>query len=363
MICAFIQIVSSIFDMFPEFLNMEGQIANINMPRRVTQQRELQSAFGIADGGKSSRRSGTNAAKGKKKGKKGSDEDDDKDDSDPSSSDKETDGDQEHDNDEDGEEAEERADLCTSRLLRKERLQKDAARIDSLRMEVLDAQKIFNGATKLTSVKRNNLYEPWSRQSSISTGVGDNVFRGQNLVPFHTYEWSAATGGTRARRLRILACIAIMEQTIINAYRIGLLDDSSGGAAAIRLAIEDNTENYRVARPISRKKQKQKGGGLEGIDKVMQLAPEHVNLTWPDQIDVAALSQVDFKLEVELGSQKRDFLLVHQTRQAQNIIDLVQRSRIAWKDITGVAEARERPPPRPEVQAALEALIKVSIFA
>ncbi|KAG2335413.1 hypothetical protein BDR05DRAFT_1006837 [Suillus weaverae] len=149
-----------------------------------------------------------------------------------------------------------------------------------------------------------------------------------------------------------------MEQTIINAYRIGLLDDSSGGAAAIRFAIEDNTENYRVARPISRKKQKQKGRGLEGIEKVTQLAPEHVNLTWPDQIDVAAVSQVDFKLEVELGSQKRDLLLVHQTRQAQNIIDLVQRSRIAWEDITGVAEARERPPLRPEVQGALEALIK-----
>jgi hypothetical protein len=95
----------------------------------------------------------------------------------------------------------------------------------------------------------------------------------------------------------------------------------------------------------------------------MQRAPEHVNLTWSDQIDVATVSQVDFKLEVELGSQKRDFLLVHQTRQAQNIIDLVQHSRIAWKDITGVAEARQHPPPRPEVQGALEALIKVSIFA
>jgi len=324
---------------------MEGQIANINMPCRVTQQQELQSAFGIADGGKSSRRSGTNAAKGKKKGKKSSDEDDDKDDSDPSTSDKETDGGQEHGNDEDGEEAEEGTDLCMSQLLRKECLQKDAARIDSLCVEVLDAQKLFNGATKLTSVKHNNLYKPWSRQSSISTGVGDNIFRGQNLVTFHTYEWSAATGGTQACHLRILACIAIMEQTIINVYRIGLLDDSSGGAAAIRLAIEDNTESYQVAHPISRKKQKQKGGGLQGIEKFTQLVPEHVNLTWPDQIDVATVSQVDFKLEVELGSQKRDFLLVHQTHQAQNIIDLVQHSCIAWKDITGIAEARQCPPP------------------
>ncbi|KAG1818592.1 uncharacterized protein BJ212DRAFT_1479593 [Suillus subaureus] len=260
-----------------------------------------------------------------KKGKKGSDEDGDKDDSSPSSSDKETDSNQEHDNNEDGEEAEEGTNLCTLWLLWKEHLQKDAAHIDSLHVEVLNAQKLFNGAMKLTSIKHNTL--------------------GQNFVPFYTYEWSAATGGTRACCLHILACIAIMEQTIINTYQIGLLDDSSGGAAAICLTIKDNTKNYRVACPILRKKQKQKGRGLEGIKKVTQLVPEHVNLTWPDQIDIAAISQVDFKLEVKLGSQKHD-LLVH--------------SCIAWEDITGVAETHKCPPPPlcPEVQGVLEVLIK-----
>ncbi|KAG2063580.1 hypothetical protein BDR04DRAFT_1123162, partial [Suillus decipiens] len=108
------EIVSLIFEMFPEFLNMEGQITNINMAQRVTQQRELQLAFGIADDGKNSRRRGTNAVQGKRKGKGGSDGADDKINSSSSSSDKETDGDQEH-HDEDDEEAREGTDFRTSR--------------------------------------------------------------------------------------------------------------------------------------------------------------------------------------------------------------------------------------------------------
>ncbi|KAG2744672.1 hypothetical protein P692DRAFT_20877622 [Suillus brevipes Sb2] len=147
---------------------------------RVTQQRELQSAFGIVDGGKSSRRSGTNGAKGKKKGKKGSNEDGDKDDSSPSLSDKETDSDQEHDNNEDGEETEEGTNLCTSQLLRKERLQKDVAHIDSLHVEILDAQKLFSGAMKLTSV---GVLEALIKQLSINAHHRRQSLKGKKF-PF-----------------------------------------------------------------------------------------------------------------------------------------------------------------------------------
>ncbi|KAG2351256.1 hypothetical protein BDR07DRAFT_1386325 [Suillus spraguei] len=283
------EIISLIFEMFPEFLNMEGQIANINIPY----------------GGQNSGKAGTNSTKGKKKAKKDGDEDEDEDAGEPPSSDQETD--------------------------------------ESLRMEALDAQKLLNSGTKLTSVKLNNLYEPWSRQSSIPMGVGTKAFRGQNLITFHTHEWSVVTGGAWAHRLRILACSAIMEQTIISMYRIGLLDYINGGAAAIRLAIEDNTERYRVPCPLSRKKQKLKSQVLGATDQAVQLVSGHMNLTWPDQI-VAAVLQIDFKLEVELESQACNSLLVHQTCQAQKIIDLVQNSRIAWVDTTSTVEAREHPP-------------------
>jgi hypothetical protein len=341
----FMQIISSIFEMFPEFLNMEGQLANINIPRRVTKQRELQMVFGIADDGKERKRS---AQKGKKRGKKSDDEDDDDDDDD-----KETDDELEH---------EEGGEGTDSRTHRKERLrQKEQARIDNLRAEAVDAQKILNSGTKLTSVKHYNLYQPRSRESSISTDAVDQAFRGQNLISFHTYEWSATTSGSRARRMRVLACIAILEQTVINAYRIGLLDDDRGGAAAIRLAIQDNTEKYRVVRPTSRKKLSKLT--LEGAGTAVQLTPDHVNLTWPDHIHDVVVPQVDFDLEVELRSHKRDFLRVSQAHQAQNIINLVQNSRIAWEDTTGVVELRDCPPLRPQVQDALEVLIKVSRIA
>ncbi|KAG1837976.1 hypothetical protein DFJ58DRAFT_734071 [Suillus subalutaceus] len=71
------EIISSIFEMFPEFLHMEGQLVNINISCRVTKQQELQMVFGIADHGKESKCS---MQKGKKKGKKNDDDDDDDDD-------------------------------------------------------------------------------------------------------------------------------------------------------------------------------------------------------------------------------------------------------------------------------------------
>jgi hypothetical protein len=158
--------------------------------------------FGIVDDGKERKCS---AQKGKKRGKKSDDEDDNDDDDD-----KETDDELEHEEGSEGTDSQSHQKECL--------WQKEQAHIDNLHAEAVDVQKILNSGTKLTSVKHYNLYQPRSCKSSISTDAVDQAFRGQILISFHTYEWSTTTSGSRACRMRVLACIAILEQTVINAY-------------------------------------------------------------------------------------------------------------------------------------------------
>jgi hypothetical protein len=339
------QIHHLFFSMFAECINMERQLAKINMPTRITNQQQLMAAFGLGDTSKGSK------SKKKKKATKAQQDrqqEDDWENSSPlSSSGESSDAD---DSDEDNGSNDEHYERRV--LARK----KEKRRKEDLRMEALDAQKILNGGTKLNSFQTRELYQPWTRQSKISSDATEDAFRGIRLIQFHTFEWSVKSVASRARAMRLMACMVITEQAVINAYRPELLGDLTGGAAAIRFALEENTTPYRVAF---------RGGKRQMTltdDKV--LSPRLVNFTWPDglEIDRHALTKIThiFDLGFELAAHKRDIMCLGQSHQLQAIINAVQKSTIAWEDTTGAVSVQERPPLRPEVQYALENLVKVS---
>ncbi|KAG1799240.1 uncharacterized protein HD556DRAFT_1305486 [Suillus plorans] len=118
-----------------------------------------------------------------------------------------------------------------------------------------------------------------------------------------------------------------------------MLGDLTGGAAAIRFALEESTTPYRVAFC---------GGKRQMIlTNVKVLSPCLVNFTWPDglEIDRHALTKIKhtFDLGFELAAHKRDIMCLGQSHQLQAIINAVQK---------------KHPPLRPEVQYALENLVK-----
>jgi hypothetical protein len=320
--------------MFAEYINMESQLAKINMPQRITNQQQLMATFGLADTPK--------GTKGKKKKKV-----DDWEDSSPLLSSEES-SDADNSEEEDGsndEHVENRA------LARKE----ERRRKESLNMEALDAQKILSGGAKVKVSQTRELYQPWTRQSKISSDAPMDAFRGMKLIQFHTFEWSIKSTASRAHAMRLMACMVIAEQAVINSYRPELLGDLAGGATAIRLALEENTASYRVAF---------RGGKRQmTLDNTKPPSRRLVNFTWPDglEIDRHALTKVEhsFDLSFELAAHKRDVMCLGQSHQLQSIINAVQKSPIAWEDTTGTVNVQERPKLRPEVQLTLEKLVKV----
>lgn len=341
---AVIEIHRSFFSMFAEYINMERQLSKINMPRRITNQQQLMATFGLVDTSNGSK--GKNRKKATKAQQDRQQEDDWEDSSPLLSSEESSDADDsdEDDGSNDDDRAEHRA------LARK----KDRRRKEDLRAEALDAQKILNGGTKFTTLQTRELYHPWTRQSKISTDATADTFRGMRLIQFHTFEWSIKSGASRARAMRLMACMVIAEQAVINAYMPKLLGDLAGGAAAIRFALEENTASYRVAFH---------GGKRQTtLTNVKASSQRLVNFTWPDGLEVNrhALTKAghSFDLGFELAAHKRDVMCLGQSHQLQAIIDAVQKSPIAWEDTTGTVNVQERPPLRPEVQHALENLVK-----
>lgn len=331
--------------MFAEYINMERQLSKIYMPPRITNQQKLMATFGLGDTSKGSK--GNNRKKVTKAQRDRQQEDDWEDSSPLLSSEESSDvGGSDEDNGSNDECTDNRALAC-----RKER-----RRREELHAEAVDAQKILNGGTKLTTLQTHELYQPWTRQSKFSSDATTDAFRGMRLIQFHTFEWSMKSAASRARAMRLMACMAIAEQAVINAYRPKLLRDLAGGATAVRIALEENTSSYRVAFH---------GGKRQTtITSVKASSPRLVGFTWPDglEVDRHALTEANlsFDMSFELAAHKRDIMCLGQSYQLQAIIDAVQRSPIAWEDTTGAVNVQERPPLRPSVQHALENLVKVS---
>lgn len=333
--------------MFAEYINMERQLSKINMPRRITNQQQLMAIFGLGDTSKGAGGKGKNRKKVTKARQDRQQEDDWEDSSPLLSTEESSDADDsDKDDGSDDKNAEHRD------LVRKE----ERRRKEDLHAEALDAQKILNGGTKFTTLQAREFYQPWTRQSKISGDAIADTFRGMSLIQFHTFEWSIKSVASRARATRLMACMLIAEQAVINAYRPKLIGDLAGGAAAIRVALEENTASYRVAF----------NGGKRHVapTDVKASSPRLVNFTWPDglKVDRHALTkvQLSFDLGFELAAHKRDVMCLGQSHQLQAIIDVVQKSPIAWEDTTGVINVQERPPLRSEVRHALENLVKVS---
>jgi hypothetical protein len=328
--------------MFAEYINVERQLAKINMPRRITNQQQLLAAFGLGDSPKGSK--GKKKKKATKAQQYHEEEDDWEDSSLLSSEESSDDGDQD-----DGSHDEHAEHRVTAH-------EEERRRRQDLYIEALDAQKILNGGTKVNTLQIRDLYQPWTRQSKISSDATEDTFRGMKLIQFHTFEWSMKSVASRSRAMRLMACMVIAEQAVINAYRPELLEDSAGGAAAIRFALEENTASYRVAFPGGKRR--------TTLANAKASNPHLVNLIWPDGLAVnqRALTKAEhsFDLGFELAAHKRDVMRSRQSHQVQAIVNTVQKSPIAWEDTTGAVNVQERPPLRPEVQRALENLVKVS---
>ncbi|KAG2145267.1 hypothetical protein DEU56DRAFT_754125 [Suillus clintonianus] len=274
---------------------------------RITNQQQLMATFGIGDTSK-----GKNRKKATKAQQDRQREDDWEDSSPLLSSEESSDMD---DSDEDYGSNDERAEHRALAHKKERRHRED------LHAEALDAQKILNGGTKLTTLKTCELYQPWTRQSKISSDATADTFRGMRLIQFHTFEWSIKSVASRQ------SCVGICEE-------VPLQSDSLWRRIPPHIVL-----HFMVAS-----------------------SPRLVNFTWPDglEVDQRALTEVErsFDLGSELAAHKRDVMCLGQSYQLQAIIDTVQKSQIAWEDTTGAVNIQKQPPLRPLVQHALENMVK-----
>ncbi|KAG1806220.1 uncharacterized protein BJ212DRAFT_1485981 [Suillus subaureus] len=273
------------------------------MPQCITNQQQLLATFGLGDSPMGN--------KGKKKKKSSDADDDDKDDG-------------SHD-----EHAEHRATAHEE----ERRCRQD------LYIEALDTQKILNGRTKVNILQARNLYQPWTHQSKISSDATEGTFQGMRLIQFHTFELLIKLVASHSRAMHLMACMVIAEQAVINAYRPELLEDLAGEAAVIRFALEENTALYHVVFPGAKRQ--------TTLTNTKALIPHLVNFTWLDGLAVNqhVLTKVEhsFDLGFESAAHKHDVMRSRQSNQ---------------EDTTGAVNVQEQPLLRPEVQRALENLVK-----
>lgn len=328
---------------------MEALLDTVSVPPRLLVQNDLLKTFGLPTGAdKRSARSTT--VKGKEKETKS--DGDDGDDQRVGDDNKQMDDD---DDDSSGEDDD--VDVMANKRTRAERTEKRAqnkiasVRLESLRVEALEAYRIVNNSAKLSDALPPQLHTAWIRKSKLTTDAVANTFRGQNMLKWHTWEWATTAGPSRSRTLRLIVCNVIAEHTVIQGYRPRLLADVNGGACFIRNLIDSNTKSYRI-------KLKQTGLQQTTLDQIHS-PQERLSLSWPDGIKVTQATVKRFSLDEELSSYNANVTKVQQQQQLQRIIQVVESQRIAWQDTTNTVNSHDKPPIVANVQSALESLIQV----
>jgi len=229
------------------------------------------------------------------------------------------------------------------------------ARKASLIQEAFAAASLLNNSPKVSKAIKPQIHEPWTRRSIISTDAPNDLFRGQKLVEYHTWEWSSSITSSRMREMRIVAFSAIAEHTALLRYRIQLLSDPEGGACFLRSTIERNTECHRISRLKSTPRQtklgqppaKQSGTSV------------YVKLNWPDEIKTPKCLTTGLDLKVELRRYSATHLHCQQRVELQKAINTIESLRIAWLDTTSVPNACDSPPISVDVNRSLRKLSKV----
>ena len=341
-----------IFEQYGAFLDMEVRISKISILKRETKQAALCAAFNLTP-------SGAKNGKGKMMKRKDDAYAMDTDEEEAENEENEGGG-QVIDNgngSDNAEEGPEEEALGTEQAARQEKVKVVASKcLNSLHSEATDAIKVLTSSPKITS-KTHGLYEPWTRKSSILSNTLPNLFRGQNLVSWHTWEWGASPSQSRSRFLCILACTAIFKHVAIASYRRDLLSDPLGGPCFIRHILDRSTCPYRI-------KVVQKTLQLTMLDGKKKKAAETlkvaVSMTWPDEIEVPECAVSSFDFKESIAAYNRSIRKEDQRIELQRIVNTVETQRIAWNDSTNTVNVREKPAINTEVQFALELLVNVS---
>ncbi|KAI6155877.1 hypothetical protein BKA82DRAFT_4011287 [Pisolithus tinctorius] len=349
------KIVLMIFEHYPALLNMEGQLMTLNVPDRSISQAQLLAIFGLSlsGGPKPSKKAPSVTIKGKGKAKKREDDGDEEFTAGASGDDEgQQDGDPSESSDDDDEATP--GETRAERYARREKERAEAeARARSLELEALAACKALDKSEKLTGPAWSYCDRPWTRRSKITTNTVPHSFRGYDLIHAHTWEWATLDGPSRARILRILACLSIYEACAISEYRPQLLSDPEGGAAFLRNKIEADTAPYRLTTIQKERRQTTLSNIKQRPAKVAVSHP------WADGIPAVPNAVEGFDLHTELARHTLSVMKKDQQAQLQRIIQYVQTQTIAWVDTTNTMTARDKPDLHPDVQSSLEDLVAV----
>ncbi|KAI6008559.1 hypothetical protein EDC04DRAFT_2610904 [Pisolithus marmoratus] len=126
----------------------------------------------------------------------------------------------------------------------------------------------------------------------------------------------------------------------------------NGGAATLCSKIELETMDYQVNH-VS--KELQQTMLLEKRKHPNKVAVTH---TWPDGLTNDQPVMKVFNLDTELAHHNYTILWESQWSQLQRVINCVETQCITWDDTTNTVSIRDRPPLAPDVQQALEDLVK-----
>ena len=348
-----LQILHTFLDSYARYLHLEDELSHIDIPTQPLKQTELTKLFGCNDAKEEKVKkveTAKTSAKGRGKNKRRDDEDVE---------------DEEREQipiaDESSEEEEDEMPIGiskTEQAMRTEaRNKKKTLLIDrktAIKDEATIAANILQASPKPEGKLAVLFDQPWSRASKLSSLVLPDQFRGQKTLAFHTYEWNHKSGSSRGRHLDNIARIVIFEQAVVDYYRKPLLLNPNSSAPSIRFLMEQLTKQYII---------KQHTGDVQYRLGPTGLQPPQLPLfTWPDQLrcnEHAMYAQYD--LAEELINAKQLITRAHQTKDLQNMINMLTNSRITWDDNYGLAESHEPPPLDKDVFDALQMLVSVFI--
>ncbi|KAH0825870.1 hypothetical protein J3R83DRAFT_7739 [Lanmaoa asiatica] len=343
------EILHTFLDSYGQYIHLEGELSQIDIPTRPLKQIELAKLFGCNDEEEKAHKS--NGAKAAKKGRGKS-----------KKQNVEAEEDEYGEHIPIGDEGSDEEDMPigiskTEQAKRTEERNKRKAllanRKTAINSEVATAAGILQASPKPEGNLAVLFDQPWSRSSKLSSRVPPDQFRGQETLAFHTYEWNNKFGSSRGRHLENIARIVIFEQAVVNYYRKPLLLNPESAAPSIRFLMEQLTRQYIIT---------QHAGSVQSLlgPTGLQL-PQLPSFVWPDRLcyDESAV-YVRYQLEEELIRAKQVVARAHQAKELQNVINTLMNSRITWDDDYGLAEAREPPPLDEDIFNALQRLISAA---
>ena len=218
-----------------------------------------------------------------------------------------------------------------------------------------------------------NFHKSWKKVSTLSKDRTNAAMRGLALIDWTTWEWKDIPSQSFTRIMRSFAAAAIAESSSIISYRHEMIFcQPYGGATTIRIRAQDvvshllmpkdpgQTRAYRqttLKDLVGSASQGSKAG--EGLVLTEGSLPPHDTITWADGIypPVPEKGYVAHVIEDELAHLEREKALGAQQRAVQKAIDAVQDMRVAWHDPTSTVHTRDNPPLDEDVASALQTLV------